>query len=86
MSTTENPVIAQEGSARLFPITDRIIAEVGEWQGRKYVDIREWWPVTEQGKTRWARTKKGLRLDVADFEALTMLYPQLLEWVKKNIS
>ncbi len=71
---------------QLFHLTGNVFAEVAKWQGRKYLDIRKWWTVTENGVSKWARTSKGFRVEVEDFEQFASTLPQLVEWASKQFA
>lgn len=70
-----NKITLQENNPNLIAVTPLVCAEITEYKGKRYVDIRKWW-LTDAGT--FARTSKGISLSVEDAELLAGILPEII--------
>ena len=80
----QNQIVAAHPEYHLYPLTHNVCAEVSRYKDRVFVDIRQWWLVTEGKTSFWARTKKGVTFAINEFEVLAGVLPGLAEWVQQE--
>lgn len=79
-----NPVVEQEKEKGhdVFPVTEKIFAEVSEFRGKMYIGIREWFKADDG---TWYRTKKGINFTLEDYEDFVAQIEDITEFVMTRI-
>ena len=79
-----NPIQEQEAAKglKVFTILENVLAEVSEYQGKTRIDLRKWY---QDSKTElFARSKKGLNLELADWNDFVAKIEEVDEFVQAN--